>query len=274
MTPTLPLEAALRTEIVQVGRLLYEKSLIVAGDGNISARLDDHRILTTPSGLCKGMMSEDQLVIIDMAGRRVDTPIEANKHLRPTSEISMHVEVYKQRQDVQAVVHAHPPYAIALSMANISLADCMLPEVIVTLGLIQTMPYSTPSTPENALAIRQAIQSHDAVVLQRHGSLTVGQSPLDAFFKTETVEQIGRITYMLQTLGGGTPLPAEQVQKLLAQRQASGRAFDGEAAEFCEACGVCHPQNVACAVAPSTEAPSADLVERITRQVMANLAQK
>ena len=269
-------EAALRQEIVRVGQLMYDKSLVIGRDGNISARLNDHHILITPSGLCKGMMTEDQLIIIDMAGNRVDQPTPANKHLRPTSEITMHLEAYKQRPDIGGVVHAHPPHAIALSIANISLAECMLPEAIIFLGIIQTTPYATPSSPENAAAIRNVIGNHDGIVLQRHGSLTVGNDPLDAFFKTETLEQISRITYMMQSLGEGEPIPPHQVEKLMSLRESLGLAHPGEEAEFCEVCGVCHPQlsppqptlkNVNPTVMPEDE-----LVHLISQQVIDKLA--
>ncbi len=215
-------EQLLRAEIVLVGKLLYEKSLIVATDGNISARLDDETILVTPSGLCKGLMSPDQLITIDLAGGKVGLGAAANQSLKPTSETAMHLEVYRQRPDVLAVVHAHPPYAIALSIAGISLAEAMLPEAILFLGFTPTMPYSTPSSEENALAIREAIKEHDAIFLQRHGSLTTGRCPLEAFYRTETLEQLARITYFLHQLGGGPPLPAFQVEKLLQIRQNLG----------------------------------------------------
>jgi len=271
MTANSPTEAALRAEVVRVGQLMYDRSLVIGRDGNISARLDDDRILVTPSGLCKGMMSEEQLIVIDMQGRRADSPTDANRHLRPTSEIAMHLEVYRRRPDAGAVVHAHPPHAIALSIAGVSLTDCMLPEAIVFLGLIQTTPYATPSSPENAAAIRRLIANHDAILLQRHGSLVVGADPLDAFFKTETLEQIARVTFMLQLLGRGDPLPPEQVQKLLAQREALGYARPGEAEEFCAVCGVCHPAGQSCP--PPASPPDEELVSLITRRVMEALAQ-
>ena len=235
-----PKEIALREEIVQVGKLLYDKTLIVATDGNISARLDEERVLITPSGLCKGLMTPDEVIIINLAGEKVGPDTAANKELIPSSETAMHLEAYKQRPDVMGVVHAHPPYAIALSIANISLADCMLPEAIVFLGLTPTTPYATPSSVENAEAIRRVITGHDAILLQRHGSLTVGSGPLNAFYRTETLEQIARITYMLQPLGGGQPLPPHQVEKLVETRRKLGLARAADDIEFCETCGVCH----------------------------------
>ena len=233
-------EKKLREEIIHVGKSLYEKGLIVATDGNISARLDNQTILITPSGLCKGLMTPDQLIIIDMNGHKIGPGTAANQHLKPTSETAMHLEAYKQRPDVLGVVHAHPPHAIALSIAGITLADCMLPEAILFLGLTPTTPYSTPSSEENARAIREVIVGHDALVLQRHGSLTVGNGPLNAYYRTETLEQIARITFMLHQIGGGQTLPPFQVEKLIKIRQDLGLSRAADEVEFCDICGVCH----------------------------------
>lgn len=271
-------EAAARTEIIRVGQLLYQKEYIVSNDGNISVRLDENHILCTPSGLCKGMMRQEELLIIDMDGNRADTPNAINRNLRPTSEMAMHLEVYKNRPDVTAVVHCHPPTAVALSIANVSLTDCMLPEVIVTLGLIKMTPYSTPSSEENAVAIREAIKDHDAILLQRHGTLAVANSPMQAFHRTESIEQIARITFMAKLMGGGEPLPPHQVEKLLAQRVALGLSHGRtEADEFCEVCGAWHPHGTACPVSLSPEKPAATgsaddaLVAEITRRVLEKL---
>jgi L-fuculose-phosphate aldolase len=233
-----PSEQKLREEIVLIGKLMYDKGLIVAVDGNISTRLDADRVLLTPSGLCKGMMTADQLIIVDLNGRKVGPVTPANQNLNPTSETPMHLEVYKQRPDVQAVVHAHPPYTIALSIAGISLAECMIPETIVNLGLTPTLPYATPASPENAAAIRDIIKGHDALILERHGSLTTSaHSPLDAYYRTEMLEQAARITYMFKLWGGGQPLPAFQVQKLLDTRRNLGLLRLPDEAEFRAACG-------------------------------------
>lgn len=233
-------EQKLRQEIVKIGRLMYEKGFIVASDGNISARLGNGRLLITPSGLHKGMLEPDQLLIVTEDGRRVGPSTVANRRLRPTSELPMHLEAYRQRSDIQAVVHAHPPITVALSIAGISLADCLLPEVIVTLGLIPTTEYATPSSEENVRAIRDFIRQHDAIVLQRHGSLTVGDSPMQAYMRLETVEQSARIGFMLAQLGARNPLLPEEVEKLLQQREAMGLGFPGERAKFCQVCGVPH----------------------------------
>jgi L-fuculose-phosphate aldolase len=236
-------EHQLRQEIVRVGRLLYEKGFICASDGNISARLGPGQILITPSGLHKGMLDADQLLLIDETGHRVGPGTSLNRRLKPTSELPMHLAAYQQRPDIAAVVHAHPPITIALSIAGIPLADCLLPEVIVFLGLIPTTQYATPSSEENVHAIRHLITHHDALVLQRHGSLTVGNSPMAAFMRLETMEQNARIGFMLAQLGVRNPLPAAEVKKLLRQRQQMGLSHPGESAEFCAVCGVCHNGN-------------------------------
>ena len=230
-------EPQLRQEIVRIGQLMYSKGFIAASDGNISARLRPDRLLITPSGLHKGLLQPDQLLLIDQSGRVVGP----GRGLKPTSELPMHLEAYRQRPDISAVVHAHPPISVALSIAGISLTDCLLPEVIVFLGLVPTTAYATPSSVENVRAIHDLIGQHDAIILQRHGSLTVGDTPMQAFMRLETVEQNARIAFMLAQLGVRHPLPPAEVEKLLAQRRQMGLSRPGEAEAFCAVCGVCHP---------------------------------
>lgn len=233
------LEAEQRREIVQVGRLMYQKGFIAASDGNISVRLAPGRILITPSGLHKGFLEPGHLLIVDEDGRQVEAA-PADRTLKATSELPMHLEAYRQRPDITAVVHAHPPITVALSIAGIPMADCLLPEVIVFLGLIPTTQYATPSSEENVRAIREFIANHDALVLQRHGSLTVGDSPMQGFMRLETMEQNARIAFMLAQLGVHNPLEAAEVRKLLQQREQMGLSHPGEAEAFCTICGVCH----------------------------------
>lgn len=233
-------ERVLRDEIVRVGRLLYDRQLIVATDGNISARLDERRVLCTPSGLCKGLMTAEQLIVVDLDGRRIDSGTYANRDLKPTSEIKMHLEAYRQRPDVRGIVHAHPPTVVAASIAGLDLARCLIPEAIVFLGVVPTTQYATPSSEENVRAIHELIAGHDAIILQRHGTLVVGATPTDAYLKTETVDQMARVALLLAMLGGGEALPPEQVTKLIDQRRALGLARADDETEFCEHCGVCH----------------------------------
>jgi len=263
-------EQALREEIVRVGHLMYERGLVVGVDGNISARLDETRVLCTPSGLCKGMMSPEQLIVVDMEGRKVGPGTAASRDLRPTSEVFMHLEAYRQRPDVGGVVHAHPPITVALSIAGVSLADCMLPEVIVNLGLVPTTEYATPASEENVRAIRDLIANHDGMILQRHGTLTVGRTPWEAYMRLESLEQVARITLVLYQLGRGDPLPPEQVEKLLEQRRKMGLAHPGEEEEFCELCGVCHLDGQHVSPAPPAGSES-ELIHMITQAVLREL---
>ena len=266
-------EDVLREEIVRIGRLLYERGLIVAADGNISARLDATHVLCTPSGLCKGMMTADQLIVVDMEGRMVREWSGTNRDTRPTSEMAMHLEAFRQRPDIGGVVHAHPPTTVALSIAGVSLAACMLPEVIVNLGLVPTADYATPASEENVGAIRDLIGGHDGIILQRHGALTVGRTPLDAYLRLESLEQVARITLILQQLGRGDPLGPDQVEKLLAQRQSMGLTRPGEVQEFCQACGVCPlpGQNIEPAAAAN---PDEELIRSIAQKVFRELERR
>ena len=269
-----PDEYELRREIVKVGRLMYEKGFICASDGNISARLAPGRLLITPSGLHKGFLEPEHILIIDEQGQKIGNYAGLARQLKPTSELPMHLEAYRQRPDIQAVVHAHPPISIALSIAGIPMTDCLLPEVIVFLGIVPTTVYATPSSQENVRAIRELIGRHDALILQRHGSLTVGDSPMQGFMRLETVEQNARIGFMLAQLGVRSPLAPEEVRKLLRQRQQLGLSRAGEADLFCVTCGVCHdgPDHVptlsAAPLSPPNHMPDVAEIRQMVAQVV------
>lgn len=211
-------EQTLRAEMAEIGRMMYAKSYITGGEGNISARLPDGNILITPSGLHKGLLKPEDPIIVNLAGERVDTPNAVNANHKPTSELPMHLEAFKQRDDVLAVVHAHPAHAVALSIAQIPIADDLIPEIVVFLGRIPVTPYATPSSEENAQAIRETIRDCDALVLERHGSLTVGRSLMEAFMRLEMVESGARLAYMTAMLGVDRPIPPHQLKKLHTQR--------------------------------------------------------
>lgn len=244
MSYSLNTERRLREQICHIGELMHRFQYIDATSGNISARLDHDRILATPSGLAKGFMKPDELIVVDMEGKKVGGGTAANRDLKPTSEILMHLEAFKQRPDVMGVVHAHPPTAIAMSIAGISFQQCTIPEAIVVLGLVPTAPYSTPSSAENRDAISQLIVMHDAIMLAYHGSLTVGPDVWTAYMRLETLEHTAKILYMVHQLGGGPALPPEQVQKLLDLRKQLGLSRPGDDERYCENCGLCHPTGV------------------------------
>ncbi len=206
-----------------IGQMMHQNGYIDGASGNISARLDSERILTTPSGLAKGFMHPEQLIIVNQYGERVDTPNESNKKLRPTSELPMHLECYRQRSDIHGVVHAHPPTAIALTISGHSFSECVLPEVVFTLGTIPILPYANPASDENQKLIRDIVKNHDAMMIAYHGSLTLAKSVWDAYLRLETVEHSAKIIHMVHQLGGvKTQLSAEQVEKLIATRERLG----------------------------------------------------
>lgn len=232
-------ESDLREQICLIGQLMHRNQYIDGASGNISARLGADRILTTPSGLAKGFMSPEELIIVNMQGERVDAVTSANKHLRPTSELTMHLECYRQRSDVQGVVHAHPPTAVAMTIAGYDFGQCLIPEMVVTLGIIPTTPYATPSGTENRDAISRLILEHDAIMLAYHGSLTVATNVWDAYMRLESLEHTAKILYMVQMMGGPKrSISPDQVEKLIAIREKLGLSRPGDAERFYNACGV------------------------------------
>ena len=208
-------ERALRQEIVAVARILAESGLISSSDGNISVKLDEERFLATPSGLYKRTMTADDLIIVDGGGQlRAGRP-----GLRPTSEIKMHVEVYRQRPDVAAVIHAHPPYTVALTVADIPFPVDLIPEVLLALGDVPTAEYATPGTEALALSVRSLVRDHNAILLSHHGSLTVGTTLTETLIAVERLEAAARVHYLANALGTPMPLPDAELERLRAMRR-------------------------------------------------------
>ncbi len=257
-------EHELRREMVRVGRLMWERGYVAATDGNLSARLGSNRLLVTASGLSKGYLSEDDLIVIGLDGELVSAYRGRGK--RPSSEIAMHLEVYRQRPDVKAVVHAHPPLATAFSIASVSLARCVIPEVVVTLGGIPTAEYATPGTAEVPVSIRQAICDYDAIILAHHGSLTVGSTLWEAYLRLEKVEHTAEITLAAQQLGQVQTLSPEAVEKLAEKRR---ELLQRQGRDLCEGCSICLlGDNYAL---PGSASDEAVLVQQIAQAVMRNL---
>ncbi|MFP3867084.1 MAG: class II aldolase/adducin family protein [Desulfobacteraceae bacterium] len=201
-------ETHLRQEIVQICHLLHHKNMVAATDGNVSARLSDHRLLITPSGLNKGFIKESDILTVDLTGK-----VMAGEG-RPSSEIQMHLTAYRLRPDIAAVVHAHPPRATACSIAGVSLEVDVLPEVIITLGAIPTADYATPGTMAVSQSIQELIRCYDALVLAHHGGLTVGRTLMEAYNRMEKLEHAASIMVTARQLGRLQPLPAAEVEKL------------------------------------------------------------
>ena len=232
-------QQAWRREVIFVCQLMWTKGYAIATDGNVSVKLAENRFLVTPSGFSKGFIEPDQLLIIDEQLNVIGPQSHSNHGLRPSSEMLLHMEAYKQRPDIKSVVHAHPPTAIALSIAGVSLARCVLPEVIMGMGLIPTTDYATPASEEGARVIRELITRYDALILQRHGSVTVGQTPFEAYLKLEKLESAAHITQMLVNMGREQPFPTSEIAKLVQWRQDKNLMKAGQAEDICEACGVC-----------------------------------
>jgi len=211
-------EETLRRDIVEIGRRLHERAYIASNDGNISVRLEGDLVLTTPKGVSKGFMSPDMMVVTDMSGRKMRGQRD------PSSEMLMHLEVYRSRPDVNAVVHAHPPVATGFAVAGIPLDRAVLAEVITTLGSIPIADYGTPSTQELPDAVRKYIKAHDGLLLANHGALTVAGELFAAYYKMETIEHFARISLVARLLGRERLLSREEVERLQGLRGMYGIA--------------------------------------------------
>jgi L-fuculose-phosphate aldolase len=216
-------------EILEVGKRLYNKGFVASNDGNISVRLGDGRIMITATGVCKGDLTADDILITDEEGNL----LMGDK--KPTSEIKMHLAVYKKRSDVNAIVHAHPPKTTAFAVAGLNLDKLTLPEVVFSLGSISFAEYGTPSTQQLPDEISKVITNSDAVILANHGALTVGANVMDAYFKMETLEHFAGITIYARQLGGERELSPEQEKELFRVRS----DVFGKKGELCTDCGIC-----------------------------------
>jgi len=212
---------------------MHEAGLIAGTDGNISARISTDRILITPSGSCVGRLQPGDISLIDAKG---------NAHpgsSKPSSERWMHLCAYQLRPDIHAAVHAHPPTAIALTLAGVAMDACALPEIILAFGQVPVTAYATPATREGADVIRGWIDRYDALVLDRHGSFTVGQSLWNALDKLEKLEHGAHVIYMAHQLGRVKALAPDEIARLAALREQFGL---GDAADIPTQC--LHPGTI------------------------------
>ena len=221
-----------RRDLCEVGRWIHEREYIAATDGNLSVRLDPQRILTTPTGMSKGMMQPDDLVVVDAQG----------KHLlgqrKASSEVAMHLLIYKRRPDVHAVVHAHPPVATGYAAAGLPLNQALISEVVLALGCVPLAQYGTPGTPELSEALSPLVAQYDAILMANHGVVTYGDDLLRAYMRMETVEHFARISLVTQLLGRQTLLSREEVEKLGEARARYFGASGGPQAPLTEVCPV------------------------------------
>jgi len=208
----MPTERKHREEIVRYGRMVHERGLVAAMDGNLSVRLDDDRILVTPTCLSKGAMRPTDLVIVDREGRHV------SGRRNVTSEIGMHLLIYRLRPDVHAIVHAHPPTATGFAAAGIALTEPLVCEVVMGLGCIPLARYGTPGTSELGQTLEPYVPNYDAILMSNHGVVTYGDTLEHAYMKMETVEHFAQIALVTHMLGRQQPLKQVEIEKLLMAR--------------------------------------------------------
>lgn len=222
-------ESEHRHDICVAGRWLHGRNFIAATDGNISVSLDASRILVTPTAISKGLMSPDDLVITDMQGYRL-----AGER-QPSSELGMHMLIYRRRPDIHAVCHAHPPFATGFAAAGLPLNKAIISEAVLALGCVPVAPYATPGSQELSEGMDPLVQGYDAILMANHGVVTYGQDLLTAFFRMETVEHFAQVSLVTQLLGRQNLLSGSDVERLLAARARCGTSAASLA-------GPTHPQ--------------------------------
>ena len=209
-------EARLRQALCRFGSLAYQRGLITGSEGNLSAKMQDGTLLITPAGAMKGFLEPAHIAHVDMQGRVLDNGP------RCSTEVGIHIVSYTERPDVRAVVHTHPPHAVALSIAEIDQTIPVLPETVVTTGGAPTSPYATPGTSELPESIREIIRCSDTVILKNHGALSIGSNLMDAYKKIEMLEHTAKILWLAHVVRGSgaaiDPLPPAAVARLLETR--------------------------------------------------------
>ena len=261
-----------KADIIHVGRRMYDRTYVASNDGNISVRLSDDRLLVTMTGVSKGFLTPDQLIVIDYDGNVV-----SGKH-KPSSEIKMHLMVYQERPDVHGVAHAHPPTSTGFSVAGIPLVDCLLPEVVVTLGSVPIVEYGLPGTMELVEPIRKYVHDYDAFLLENHGALTIGPNVINAYHKMETMEHFANISLTARLLGNVNVFGKEDAEKLMGLRQRFGVTTKA-VCQFREGQSINQPPSPSPSpTMPSNEGADSEdetsqeeLVRRITQEVVSRL---
>lgn len=210
----------MKNEMTQIGKRLAEKGLIAGTDGNISVRLDDDRIMITPSGLAKGRLQPDDMVVVDIAGRKLQGAGNAS------TEIAMHLFVYQQRPEIKACVHAHPPYTTAFAVSGKSLAEDILPGVVVAIGGIPMTDYAPPGTDAVPKALAPYIEAYNAFLLRNHGLLTIGRTLEEAYNRHESVEHFAKVVHLALQLGNVNNIPSDDFKRLETIRKRLDATWD------------------------------------------------
>lgn len=261
-------EYEIKKQICDIGKRIYNQGMVAANDGNISVKISDNEFLCTPTGVSKGFMTPEYICKVDAKGN----VIHSEGNFKPSSEIKMHMRVYKERPDVKSVVHAHPIYATSFAIAGIPLSQPIMPEAVISLGCVPIAEYGTPSTEEIPDAVSKYLQHFDAVLLENHGALTYSDSLLAAYHKMESVEFYAKLLFISKQLGGPKELSKDQVQKLYEIRRKFGmtgkhpadmcvNAKNGQMS--CHSCTNCESS--------SASSSDSDMIAEITKRVMEQL---
>ena len=263
----------IKKEICEMGRRLYMAGFVAANDGNISVKVSENEYYCTPTGVSKGFMTPDMIIKIDANGKKLEGK------LNPSSEIKMHLRVYRERPDVTSVVHAHPPIATAFTVAGVPLNQYILPEAVLSLGTVPTCDYGTPSTMEIPDSLMPYIQNHDAFLLKNHGALTVGCDLKKAMFVMEEVEFNAKICMYARQLGGVEEIPCEELEKLMELRKKFNMPGRHPGCKRCPNLGTdkCHckdngkTEQHECTCGGTCSSSQDQTVAEITRRVLAAL---
>ena len=261
----MPTEREYRREMIAVCQRVYQKGFVASNDGNLAIKLNENRFLVTPTGFSKGDLTESDLLICDAEGKKI-----AGKH-SVTSEIYMHLRAFKLRADLRASIHAHPTYATAFSLSSVSLADCILPEIILTFGSIPLSEYAQPASTEGADIIEDLIKDYDVILIDRHGSFTAGKDIWDAYYKLERLEHAAEITYHARMLGPVRHLPGAEMAKLIERGVKSGINPATLSTCSCNSPVPSRAEEKAETISENKEMSERQLIESITREVIKSL---
>lgn len=216
-------ESQYRNDIIEICKRVHRNGWVASNDGNISIKIGPDSVLCTPTGMSKGYLTTDQLVKVDMNGNKLEGELEAS------SEVKIHLDVYKNKPGINSAVHAHPPYSTAFAVAGLPLDQCIIPEIIVSLGSIPLTEYGTPSTQEIPNSIRKYLKDHNAFLMENHGAFTIGGDVYQAYYRMESMELFAKISLLAKTLGNVNNISEENVRKIIDMRSNFVKDNDGYA---------------------------------------------
>lgn len=213
---------SLKKSLIEISHLCYANKMVSATDGNLSIRISENEVLTTGTKTVKGKITQEDLVVVSMDGKKM------SGKKNPSTELDMHLTIYKSRSDVNAVVHCHPIYATAFALARIPLDQCLIPEVIAGLGSIPLAEYATPGTEELSDSLKPFLKNSSAILMANHGAVTFGSDIFDAYYKMEKLEHFAQTAFLANQLGGAKPLTSSQLSSLKNVIESKGDKFSGD----------------------------------------------